>query len=441
MLDKVDLSSLQDKVLNDDMRSLIERFKTVREVTEALCEPLEVEDLNLQAVAETSPAKWHLAHTSWFFETFILKSFEENFVPFNPQFEYLFNSYYNAIGEQFLRPNRHLLSRPTVSEIYDYRKNVTERIVTLIEKQSQLNKIAPLVTLGINHEQQHQELLLTDIKYNLYQNPLLPVYLPLSETLDGKQSVKSSPKNSINWVSFDESLVEIGKELGDGVNGEFGFDNESPKHQCFVAAFEISERLITNGEYLEFIEAGGYDEPKYWLSDGWAKKTDAAWQAPLYWYQKDGYWYQYSLTGNCKLDPNEPVSHISYYEADAFATWAGARLPTEQEWELVAKGQPVSGNLLASKNYRPTPTAEQKMVKQLYGDLWEWTSSSYSPYPGYSPLAGAVGEYNGKFMANQYVLRGGSCVTSDDHIRATYRNFFYPEARWQFSGLRLARSL
>lgn len=441
MLDKVDLSSLQDKALSDGIHSLAEQFKTVRIVTEVLCEPLDVEDLNLQAVAETSPAKWHLAHTSWFFETFILKSFEENFVPFNPQYEYLFNSYYNAIGEQFSRANRHLLSRPTVNEIYYYRRSVTERMVALIKKQSKLNKIAPLVILGINHEQQHQELLLTDIKYNFYQNPLLPVYLPLSRVPEDKQSDKSVAKKAINWISFDGGLVEIGKALGDGVTGEFTFDNESPKHKHFVSAFELSDRLITNAEYLQFIEAGGYDEPSYWLSDGWTKKLEANWRAPLYWYQKDGCWYQYSLTGSYKVDLNEPVSHISYYEADAFTTWAGARLPTEQEWELAAKEQPVDGNLLMRKSYRPTATADRKTMKQLYGDVWEWTSSSYSPYPDYSPLAGAVGEYNGKFMANQFVLRGGSCVTSDDHIRATYRNFFYPEARWQFSGLRLARSL
>ncbi|GAA0197350.1 ergothioneine biosynthesis protein EgtB [Kangiella japonica] len=441
MLDKVDLSSLQDSMVNDDIRSLGERFLTVRQVTEALCEPLGVEDLNLQAVAETSPGKWHLAHTSWFFETFILKSFEENFTPFNSQYEYLFNSYYNTIGEQFSRANRHLLSRPTVSEIYRYRQDITQRMIALIKNNNQLDKIAPLVVLGINHEQQHQELLLTDIKYNLYQNPLLPAYLPLSETLERKRPDKLTAKQTLNWITFDKGLVAIGKELGDGVSADFVFDNESPRHQCFIPTFELSDRLITNGEYIEFIEAGGYDEPNYWLSDGWSMKNEAAWQAPLYWYHQDGCWYQYTLTGNIKVDPNEPVSHISYYEADAFATWAGARLPTEQEWELAAKEQPVSGNLLSSKTFRPVAATEKKALKQLFGDVWEWTSSSYSPYPGYSPLAGAVGEYNGKFMANQFVLRGGSCVTSDDHIRATYRNFFYPEARWQFSGLRLARSL
>ncbi len=432
MLDKVKTESRAEDI--------IKHFNSVRELTESLCQGLEIEDYNLQAIAETSPAKWHLAHTSWFFETFILKDFESDFVPYHPEFEYLFNSYYNSVGEQFLRPNRHLLSRPTVDEVLQYRHEVTRRITALLEAitQKQIKEVLPLVVLGINHEQQHQELLLTDLKYNLYQNPLLPRY---SHKHDPDKNNLSKPVSQI-WVEYQPELCTVGTKLGNGVTGDFCFDNESPEHQHYLQGFKVSNRLVTNAEYLEFIEQGGYERAELWLSDGWSVKNQEQWSAPLYWFKKGGAWHYYTLHGAQPLALNEPVSHVSYYEADAFAAWKGARLPTEQEWERVASLQAVNGPFLDSDNLSPSPeTKESKQVMQLFGQLWQWTSSHYSSYPGYQPLAGGVGEYNGKFMANQYVLRGGSCVSSRDHLRATYRNFFYPESRWQFSGIRLAKDL
>ena len=442
MLDKVKADSMVSTVTNS--------FLSVRTLTEKLCQPLEIEDYNLQAMAETSPVKWHLAHTTWFFETFILKPFEAQFKPFQPQYEYLFNSYYNAIGEQFSRPDRHLLSRPTVKEVLQYRKLITDRVVELLSDASQKSnvatKILELVTLGIHHEQQHQELLLTDLKYNLYQNPLLPAYLPQ------RQSQQSSQLSPVIWLKYEGGVTDIGQQGAEAFSHDsfyynsFYYDNESPQHKHYIEPFELSHRLITNGEFLDFIESGGYDSPEFWLSDGWTKKCEENWGAPLYWFKKDGAWYHYTLRGVLPLDLNQAVTHVSYYEADAFASWAGARLPTEQEWESVARHVPVDGNFLGSGHYRPLSArsisaTNESDIQQIFGDVWEWASSAYSPYPGYSPLKGAVGEYNGKFMANQFVLRGGSCVTSQNHIRATYRNFFYPEARWQFSGFRLARSL
>ncbi|AOE50042.1 ergothioneine biosynthesis protein EgtB [Kangiella sediminilitoris] len=414
------------------------RFIRVRELTEVLCENLAVEDYGLQAVAETSPAKWHLAHTSWFFETFILCKYAADYKAYDSQFEFLFNSYYNAVGEQYPRAKRHLLSRPTVEEVFEYRKLVTDSISQLLNSATEdlLKKVIPLVELGIHHEQQHQELLLTDLKYNLFQNPMFPAYCATrSEAhFDG---ISSSPAQ---WSQFDSGLVTIGVNNLAG-SSTFSFDNECPKHQVYLNSYELSNRLVTNGEYIEFIESGGYQQPKLWLSDGWDARKKNGWAAPLYWFKREGRWYHYTLLGIKPVNLSSPLCHISYYEADAYATWKSSRLPTEEEWEHAALQVSGSGNFLHTEHLEPIPVHSEIGIQQLFGDVWEWTQSSYRPYPGFKPLEGAVGEYNGKFMANQFVLRGGSCVTSQDHIRATYRNFFYPDARWQFSGFRLARDL
>lgn len=432
----------------NDIERVLADFVNVRKFSEKLCKPLKPEDYNLQAIAETSPAKWHLAHTSWFFETFILKKFQSNYSCFDPQYEYLFNSYYYSIGEQYPRPNRGLLSKPDVEEVYRYRQFVTEKIQQLINQltdinSDSLNEVISLIRLGINHEQQHQELLLTDIKYNLFQNPIFPAYRDSSELV-----VHSLPEDKslppVEWIAFDEQLVSIGDNhtVSPISQSSFVYDNETPKHKFYRHSFLVANRLTTNGEYLKFIEQGGYSDPQYWLSDGWDAVRNQKWQAPLYWYQQDGNWYIYTLNGVQSLQLDQPVTHVSYYEADAFARWSGARLLTEQEWESIATGKSLAkgfGNFVEDDVLHPVVAKESDKLKQMFGDVWEWTSSAYSAYPGFKPAAGAVGEYNGKFMCNQYVLRGGSCVTSRSHIRKTYRNFFYPDARWQFSGIRLAR--
>ena len=419
-------------------------FVAVRSFSEKLCEPLNTEDFNLQAIAETSPVKWHLAHTSWFFETFIIKKFSSSFAPFNPRYEYLFNSYYNSIGEQFPRPQRGLLSRPGVEEVYQYRQFVTMQISDLVNQLSaeghkQLSQVLSLIRLGINHEQQHQELLLTDLKYNLFQNPLRPAY---RET--GKTPADGSPVRPIKWIQFDDELVSIGTDIEDEAikQDSFAYDNEAPNHKFYRHQFSVANRLTTNGEYLAFIEEGGYQEPQHWLSDGWDAVREHQWQAPLYWFKRNGDWFVYTLNGVKPLNLNEPVAHVSYYEADAFARWSDARLLTEQEWESIANDQSVEtdiGNFVEDDVLHPISAKGMDGLQQMFGDVWEWTSSAYSAYPGFKAASGAVGEYNGKFMCNQYVLRGGSCVTNRNHIRKTYRNFFYPDARWQFSGIRLAR--
>lgn len=436
-------TELVEQVLSD--------FISTRFFTEKLCEPLTTEDYNLQAIAETSPAKWHLAHTSWFFETFILKKFSSSFAPFNPHYEYLFNSYYNAIGEQFPRPQRGLLSRPSVKEVYEYRKHITEQIKEFVRSLSQakdelLNDVLSLIILGNNHEQQHQELLLTDLKYNLFQSPLLPAYRNSNQLVDQNEQVVP-----IEWIRFEQKLVMIGTDIPElpVTQNDFAYDNENPCHKFYRHQFSVSNRLTTNGEYLEFIEEGGYQEPQFWLSDGWDAVREHQWQAPLYWFKKNSDWFIYTLNGVKPLNLNEPVAHVSYYEADAFARWSDARLLTEQEWESIAhepqanasSNSSVLNNFVHNDVLHPVAATSNNGLQQFYGDVWEWTSSAYAPYPGFKAAAGAVGEYNGKFMCNQYVLRGGSCVTSRNHIRKTYRNFFYPDARWQFSGIRLARDL
>jgi len=403
------------------------RYRQVRAASEQLCAPLATEDYGLQSIPETSPPKWHLAHVSWFFETFLLTEYLPAYRPFHPQFRTLFNSYYEQVGPFHPRPQRGLLSRPTVAEVYRYRQWVDEQMLALIEQVDEAlwPQVALRINIGLNHEQQHQELLLTDIKHNFWVSPLLPAYRDDLPAVEGKAA-------AFHWSEFEGGLGSIGHE-GSG----FFYDNEQPRHTVYVAPYRLANRLVTNGEYLAFIDAGGYQRPELWLSDGWATLKREQWQAPLYWLQQEGKWWHFTLGGLRPLNENEPVAHLSYYEAEAYARWAGHRLPTEQEWELAAAQQPLQGNLRDSGRLHPA-VANGEGMQQLYGDLWEWTASPYTPYPGYRTPAGAIGEYNGKFMCNQMVLRGGSCVTPADHIRAAYRNFFYPHERWQFKGVRLA---
>jgi ergothioneine biosynthesis protein EgtB len=416
---------------------LAARYQEVRGFTETLCAPLAVEDYVIQSMPDASPAKWHLAHTSWFFETFFLIPELPGYRPFHPRFGYLFNSYYNAVGERHSRPHRGLLSRPTVEEVYRYRSHVDHAMRELLSAGNAGTpaRLAPLIELGLHHEQQHQELILTDIKHALSCNPLRPVYQESS----GQWSVVSGQDaagSALGWHDYPEGLYWIGHE-GPG----FAFDNETPRHRVFLQPFQLANRLVTNEEYLAFIEDGGYTRPELWLSDGWNAVNAHGWNAPLYWEQQDGQWWQFTLAGMRPVEEAEPVCHVSFYEADAYARWAGARLPREAEWEVAGAAAPREGNLVESGRPHPAPAgpAAAETPRQLFGDVWEWTSSPYTPYSGFRPLEGALGEYNGKFMCNQMVLRGGSCATALSHIRPTYRNFFPPDARWQFAGLRLAR--
>jgi ergothioneine biosynthesis protein EgtB len=409
-------------------------YAFIRRRTEELCEPLERDDFLLQSMPEASPAKWHLAHTTWFFETFVLAPFVGSYRLFDPQFGFLFNSYYEAIGDRWPRSKRALLSRPTVDEVFRYRQYVDEQIGKLLEGFStdDLEEVVPLLELGLHHEQQHQELIVTDLKHAWSTNPLHPVY---------REAIAPDSTRVPNraWVNIAGGLVEIGH----GGSG-FSFDNESPRHTTFLRPFLLANRLTTNEEYLAFIADGGYDRPVHWLSDGWSARQAEGWTAPLYWQKHEGRWCAATLAGLRPIDPGEPVCHLSFYEADAFARWAGCRLPTEAEWETAAAQHPVAGHFQESGRFHPSaaPAADDRgPAFQLFGDLWQWTSSPYLGYPGYRPEAGAVGEYNGKFMCNQFVLRGASCATPRSHARRTYRNFFPPNARWQFTGIRLAKDV
>ena len=438
---------------------LADHFLSTRAATERFCEPLGIEDYGLQGMATASPPKWHLAHTSWFFETFILKVFKPGYQPFNPAFEVLFNSYYNGIGDQQPRAERGLLSRPDVGEVLTYRRVVNDAIVDLLSNislasleqekvQEQYRQIARLVELGIQHEQQHQELFFTDIKYSLSRNPLYPAYLDIplengSPSAQGFPSAQGCSAVAQEWTEYPGGEATIGYQQPFGVDADntgFCFDNELPAHGVLLQPYALANRLVTNSEYLEFIEDGGYRRPELWLADGWSTVAQNNWSAPLYWVHVDGGWFEYSLYGLMPLNPSCPVCHLSGYEADAFARWAQARLPTEFEWEAAARKLPVEGQFVESNQLHPRST-DRPGAQQYFGSLWQWTSSTYGAYPGFQAAAGAVGEYNGKFMANQLVLRGGSCVTSQSHIRASYRNFFYPPDRWQFSGIRLAKWL
>ncbi len=410
--------------------TLLKAYQKVRTFTHHLVDPLEVEDYVIQPMENASPAKWHLAHTSWFFETFVLAKYQKAFESLHPQYAYFFNSYYLQTGVPFSRAKRGMLSRPTVSEVFEYRAYVDEQVESFIEhcREEVWEEASQVMAIGIHHEQQHQELILTDLKYLLAQNPLLPVYR-------NTELPKSQHPGELGWISFEEGIVEIGNN-GD----EFTYDNELPLHRTFVQDFELGNRLITNNEYLEFIEDGGYGRSELWLDEGWSKVQSEGWEAPLYWFKRDGEWTQFTLSGPRPVEGHEPVTHVSYFEADAFARWKGCRLPTEQEWEHACGDLAIEGNFVDDDQMHPVPLQVKKPgLNQMFGDVWEWTQSSYSPYPGYNPLPGALGEYNGKFMVNQYVLRGGSCATSRSHIRKTYRNFFHTDARWQFSGIRLAK--
>ncbi len=402
-------------------------YAAVRRQTEALCAPLAVDDYCVQPMPDASPPKWHLAHTSWFFETFLLKPYGEGYAPFADGYEHLFNSYYNGIGDPYPRLKRGALSRPTVSEVFAYRAHVDRAMQALLHREDA--GVRDRIVLGLHHEQQHQELIVTDVKFNLGVNPLRPAY---REDLDAS-TCGAAP---LRFAAFSGGLLEIGA-TGDG----FTFDNETPRHKVWLAPFELAERLVTNGEYLEFMEDDGYAKPGLWLAEGWAAAQRNAWQAPLYWQRECGAWSEYRLSGPTPLDLNAPVTHLSFYEAEAFARWAGARLPTEAEWECAAASAAAAdGHYSDGGRLHPRGAAAAGMA-QLFGDVWEWTASAYVPYPGYRPLPGALGEYNGKFMANQMVLRGGSCATPAGHVRASYRNFFYGPDRWQFSGVRLARNV
>ena len=465
------------QTLNKNLESelLIEQFRRVRQFSQRIAAPLSAEDCVVQSMPDVSPTLWHLAHTTWFFETFVLKDLP-GYEPFHPGFEYLFNSYYNAVGQQYPRPRRGLLSRPGFSTVLEYRRSVDDAVETLLQNEELDSDAQRVLALGLHHEQQHQELMLTDIKHVLSCNPLFPAYHESSSTdwqwdagdnhrsaggQNGSDEVWDDVSADLSMACcerFSEGIIEIGHS-GSG----FCYDNEQPRHRVFVEDFELAGRTVTNGEYRRFVEAGGYRQPEHWLSMGTAAVEQENWSAPLYWICQDEQWFEFTLGGLQPLNDDAPVTHVSYFEADAFARWAGYRLPTEAEWELAASAR--SSGARSSENRSTEPPSPQTCspaghfadrlidglvhpradaadgspLQNMFGNVWEWTSSQYTPYPGYAPPTGALGEYNGKFMCNQFVLRGGSCATLSDHIRTTYRNFFPPEARWQFSGIRLAR--
>jgi ergothioneine biosynthesis protein EgtB len=408
------------------------RYEAVRRQTEALCAPLETEDYVVSSMPDVSPTKWHLAHTTWFFETFVLAPHAPGYRELNPRYAFLFNSYYVQAGERHCRAQRGLVTRPTVAEVYAYRAHVDEAMRALLDGigGDAEHPAAALIELGLHHEQQHQELLLTDIKHVFWTNPMRPTYLPRRAS---EPAATSDPR----WTDFPEGVVRIGREA-DAVG--FAFDNEGPAHRVFVDAFRLASRPVSNGEWLAFVEDGGYRKPTLWLSAGWSEVQERRWTAPLYWERGPDGWTVFTLGGQRPLDAAEPVCHVSFYEADAFARWAGCRLPSEAEWEIAAAGAPVEGAFVEAGRFHPAPAAQEPAgaLTQLYGDVWQWTRSPYVAYPGFVPAPGAVGEYNGKFMCDQWVLRGASCATPRSHARPTYRNFFPSDARWQFTGVRLA---
>jgi ergothioneine biosynthesis protein EgtB len=404
--------------------ALRQQYAGVRATTERLASPLSPEDQMVQSCFEASPVKWHRAHTTWFFETFLLMPHASGYQPLHPAFRTLFNSYYNHVGDRPERTTRGMMSRPGTEEVAAYRAYVDRHMDQLLDSELDAG-LRALVELGLNHEQQHQELIVTDIKHAFWTSPLRPAYWHS----DQRSGAASPP---LTWVDFDGGLVSIG-HAGPG----FAFDNEGPRHQVALRSFRVASRLVTNGEYMQFMADSGYETATLWLSDAWDAVRLNRWHAPLYWESRDGEWWHYTCAGMQPVDPEEPVCHVSYYEADAFARWAGARLATEAEWEVAARTAPAIGNYLEDERFHPAVAPDGTLV-QMFGDCWEWTASPYTAYPGYRPAEGALGEYNGKFMCNQMVLRGGSCATPRSHIRATYRNFFPPQTRWQLSGIRLA---
>jgi ergothioneine biosynthesis protein EgtB len=409
--------------------ALASSYAMVRARTEHLCDGLAVEDYVVQSMPDVSPTKWHLAHTSWFFEQFVLVPRLAGYTPLNTTYLYLFNSYYVHAGERHCRAQRGYISRPTVEEVYAYRRHVDGWMRELLGSADEalLRTVQPLLEIGLNHEQQHQELMLTDLKHVFSVNPLRPVY----RERDPSSLEEAAPPR---WIDFEGGLAWIGHD-GEG----FAYDNEGPRHREWVEPFGLADRLVTNGEYLEFMADGGYRRADLWLSMGWAMAQENQWTEPFYWERRDDEWWMFTLGGMRRVEASEPVTHLSYFEADALARWAGARLPTEAEWEVAAATVPIEGNLVESGRFHPAPAGAARGLKQMFGDVWEWTRSQYLPYPGYTPPPGALGEYNGKFMCNQFVLRGGSCATPKSHLRRSYRNFFPPEATWQFTGVRLAR--
>ena len=404
----------------------VERFLSVRRASRALVDLVSAEDAGAQSMPDASPAKWHLAHTTWFFESFVLAPRVTDYECFDPAFRDLFNSYYNSVGPLYPRAARGLITRPGLDEVHAYREHVDDAVVLALERGDLCAEAFDVLELGLHHEQQHQELILTDVKHLLSSDLARPAYA------DPKPA-RTRLARDARWRAVDEGVAWIGHD-----GSSFAFDNERPRHRVFVHACEVASAPVTVGEYLEFMADGGYARPDLWVSDGWAAVQARDWSAPLYWTRHDGGWEIYTLTGARELRLDEPVAHVSWYEADAYARWAGARLPTESEWEIAAASETLDGNFVEDGAFHPLPAASEAQT-QTFGDVWEWTASAYSPYPGFRPLAGSLGEYNGKFMCNQMVLRGGSCATPRSHVRATYRNFFYPDARWQFSGIRLAR--
>ncbi len=422
--------TVTDRHASSDLDALSERFANVRARTERLAEPMSPEDQTVQTMPDVSPAKWHRAHTTWFFETFVLGEFVDSYQPFDDAYCFLFNSYYEAVGERHPRPERGLLTRPGASEVGEYRRSVDARTTQLIESAGDDPALAELIELGANHEEQHQELMLMDFKHVLSVNPTEPCYID-------RPHHRSADPGPLGWVDFDGGVVTIG-HAGAG----FSFDNERPRHDTLLAPYRLADRLVTCGEWRAFIDDGGYERPELWLSDGWHRRLDEGWEAPLYWRRDGDEWRVHTLTGTRAVDEHEPVCHVSFYEADAFASWAEARLSTEAEWEHAVAGLTPAGNTMTEDpldgTLHPAPAPAGVGLRQMIGDCWEWTGSPYRPYPGYRAPQGAIGEYNGKFMINTMVLKGGCAFTPPDHTRDTYRNFFHPHTRWHLSGVRLA---
>ena len=409
--------------------ALLRRLQAMRAETLALAEGLSDADATAQSMADASPAKWHLGHTSWFFEALVLEPGHPGYQLFEDRFAYLFNSYYDSVGPRQPRPQRGLLTRPPLADVIAYRHHVDAGLAGLMGNGGADEDLLNIIELGLHHEQQHQELLLTDILHLFAQNPLKPAYRPAEPLATGG----GAP--DLRWIPFDGGILPVGADTS---GGDFAFDCETPRHDALIRPFRLASRPATNGEWMAFMADGGYADPLLWLSDGWATVQAEGWSAPLYWEHRDGDWWTMSLKGPQPVDPDAPVTHISLFEADAFARWSGKRLPTEFEWEAAAGELPVAGNFAGSGRLRPAPAQDRDGLQQMFGDVWEWTASAYAPYPGFQATDGAGGEYNGKFMSGQNVLRGGSCATPEGHARATYRNFFYPHQRWQFTGLRLA---